>query len=114
MDYRANLKQLLMRGQMFKLKGQGIASIGSGISHMQIKDYRGTGTISHRAAVDRAINSMNNLNISGQGTFMDRKRDDNIIGRGARKKNYGISGHGKPKAKKTKGSGNFKSLKFNS
>ena len=38
MDYRANLKQLLMRGQMFKLKRQGIVSMGSGISHMQIKD----------------------------------------------------------------------------
>jgi hypothetical protein len=96
MDYRANLKQLLMRGQMFKLKGQGISGVG--IPQMQIKDYRGTGTISHRAAVDRAINSMNNLNISGQG---------------ARKKNYGISGQGKSKAKKSKGSENFKSLKFN-
>ena len=93
MDYRANLKQLLMRGQMFKLKEQGISGVG--IPQMQIKDYRGTGTISHRAAVDRAINSMNNLNISGQG---------------ARKKNYDAP---KPKARKTKGSGNFKSLKFN-
>ena len=41
---------------------------------------------------------MNNLNMKGQG---------------ARKKNYGMSGQGKPKAKKSKGSGNFKSLKFN-
>jgi hypothetical protein len=95
MDYRANLKQLLMRGKMFKLKGQGISGVG--IPQMQIKDYRGTGTISHRAAVDRAINSMNNLNISGQGAI---------------KKNYDAP-KPKPKARKTKGSGNFKSLKFN-
>ena len=95
MDYRANLKQLLMRGQMFKLKGQGISGVG--IPQMQIKDYRGTGTISHRAAVDRAINSMNNLNISGQGAI---------------KKNYDAP-KPKPKTRKTKGSGNFKSLKFN-
>lgn len=93
MDYRSNLKQLLMRGQMFKLKGQGISGVG--LPQMQIKDYRGTGTISHRAIVDRAENAMNNLNISGQG---------------ARKKDYSAP---KPKARKTKGSGNFKSLKFN-
>ena len=93
MNYRANLKQLLMRGQMFKSKGQGISGVG--LPQMQIKDYRGTGTISHRAIVDRAENAMNNLNISGQG---------------ARKKDYGAP---KPKARKSKGSGNFKSLKFN-
>jgi hypothetical protein len=93
MDYRASLKQLLMRGQMFKSKGQGISGVG--LPQMQIKDYRGTGTISHRAIVDRAENAMNNLNISGQG---------------ARKKDYSAP---KPKARNTKGSGNFKSLKFN-
>ena len=93
MDYRASLKQLLMRGQMFKSKGQGISGVG--LPQMQIKDYRGTGTISHRAVVDRAVNSMNNLNISGQE---------------ARKKDYNAP---TPKARKTKGSGNFKSLKFN-
>ena len=93
MDYRANLKQLLMKGQMFKLKGQGIASVGSGISHMQIKDYRGSGTISHRAAVGALEPLMQRLNITGQG---------------ARKKDYGMSGQGKPKAKKSKGSGHFK------
>ena len=93
MDYRASLKQLLMRGQMFKSKGQGISGVG--LPQMQIKDYRGTGTISHRTVVDRVVNSMNNLNISDQG---------------ARKKDYDVP---KPKARKTKGSGNFKSLKFN-
>ena len=95
MNYRANLKQLLMRGQMYKSKGQGISGVG--LPQMQIKDYRGTGTISHRAIVDRAENAMNNLNISGQGT---------------RKKDYGAP-KPKPKARKSKGSGNFKSLKFN-
>ena len=51
MDYRASLKQLLMTGQMFKSKGQGISGVG--LPQMQIKDYRGTGTISHREIVDR-------------------------------------------------------------
>ena len=97
MDYRANLKQLLMKGQMFKLKGQGIASVGSGISRMQIKDYRGSGTISHRAAVGALEPLMQRLNIKGQGAI---------------KKNYDAP-KPKPKARKTKGSGNFKSLKFN-
>ena len=93
MDYRTHLKYLMTRGQAVKLKGQGIVGMGAGIPKMQLKNYVGTGTISQRAVVDRAINSMNNLNISGQG---------------ARKKDYSA-----PKPKKSKGSGNFKSLKFN-
>jgi hypothetical protein len=39
--------------------------------------------------------------------------DLNITGGRVRKKDYGISGQGKSKAKKSKGSENFKSLKFN-
>ena len=68
MDYRATLKQLLMRGQMFKLKGQGISAVG--IPHMQMKDYGGTGTISPRAAdgaLEPLMQRMNDLNIKGQG-----------------------------------------------
>ena len=96
MDYRSNLKQLLMRGKVFKLKGQGIAGRGPFMDRMYdsgILPRGGTGTISHRAAVDRAIDSMNDLHITG---------------RAARKKDYTA-----PKPKKTKGSGKFKSLKFN-
>ena len=96
MDYRTHLKYLMTRGQAVKLKGQGIVGMGAGIPKMQLQNYRGTGTISHRAVVDRAMNAMNNLNISGSG---------------ARKKDYTPVAS---KPKKTKGSGNnFKSLKFN-
>ena len=102
MDYRTHLKYLMTRGQAVKIKGQGIVGNGRGEgipkTASEYRSYIGAGTISHRAVVDRAIDSMNNLNISGSG---------------ARKKDYGISGQGKPKAKKSKGSGNFKSLKFN-
>ena len=72
MDYRGSLKQLLMTGQMFAIKGQGIASMGSGISQIQLQNYRGTGTISHRASVgamDPIMQRMNDLNIKGQGAI---------------------------------------------
>ena len=94
MDYRAHIKQLMMNGQMYK--GQGISKVG--IPHMQINDYRGTGTISHRAVVglmDPLIQRMNDLNIKGHK---------------ARKKVYDVL---KPITRTEKGSENFKSLKFN-
>ena len=94
MDYRTHLRYLMTRGQVVKLKGQGIIGNGLGIPKMQLQHFSGTGTVSHRAVVDRAMNAMNNLNINGSG---------------ARKKDYAGTA-----PKKTKGSGNnFKSLKFN-
>ena len=97
MDYRTYLKTMMMRGKMFKSKGQGFVPMDDlEIPKMQLQNYSG-GTISQRAVVDRAINSMNNLSVSGKG---------------ARKKDYGIDAL-PTSAKKTKGSGNFKSLKFN-
>lgn len=91
MDYRTYLKTMMMRGKMYKTKGQGFESIGADIPKMELQNYSG-GTISHRAVVNRVVDSMNNLSVSGKG---------------ARKKDYGIE------ALYKKGSGNFKSLKFN-
>ena len=95
MDYRTYLKTMMMRGKVYKSKGQGFVSINDAdIPKMQLQNYRGTGTISHRAVVgslDLLMQRMNDLNIKRQG---------------ARKKIYDAP-------KKTKGSGNVKSLKFN-
>ena len=89
MDYRTHLKSMMMKGKMYKLKGQGFVGINDAkIPKMQIGPYTG-GTISHRVIVDRVEDSMKKMNVSGGST---RKKDYNI-----------------PKT----GSGNFKSLKFN-
>ena len=62
MDYRSNLKNLLMKGKMFRSKGQGIAGTGS-IPQMQLSPaFREGGTIAHRALVGSIIPAS-----SGQG-----------------------------------------------
>ena len=61
MDYRSNLKNFLMKGKMFRVKGQGIAGTGS-LPQMQLSPaFREGGTISHRALVGSIIPE------SGQG-----------------------------------------------
>ena len=73
MDYRTHLKCLMSRGQVVKSKRQGIVGMGnssSGFPQMQLQNYRGTGTISHRAVVgslDLLMQRMNDLNIKRQG-----------------------------------------------
>ena len=52
MGYRDNIKVLLMRGKAYKSKGQGIAG-GRKMHLPAIEAPRGTGTITHRAIVDR-------------------------------------------------------------
>ena len=65
MTYRDNIKVLLMRGKAYKSKGQGIA--GRKMYLPAISAPRGTGTITHRGIVDRAINEeMSKLNIGGK------------------------------------------------
>ena len=55
MDYRSNLKNLLMKGKMFSSKGQGIAGTGS-IPQMQLSPaFREGGTITHRSLVGSII-----------------------------------------------------------
>ena len=55
MDYRSNLKNLLMKGKMFRVKGQGIGGTGS-LPQMQLSPaFREGGTIAHRALVGSII-----------------------------------------------------------
>jgi hypothetical protein len=68
MGYRDNIKVLLMRGKAYKSKGQGIAG-GRKMHLPAIEAPRGTGTITHRAIVDRQNieDNMRKLNI-GKGS----------------------------------------------
>jgi hypothetical protein len=68
MGYRDNIKVLLMRGKAYKSKGQGIAA-GRKMHLPAIEAPRGTGTITHRAIVDRQNieDNMRKLNI-GKGS----------------------------------------------
>ena len=67
MGYRDNIKVLLMRGKAYKSKGQGIAG-GRKMHLPAIEAPRGTGTITHRAIVDRQNieDNMRKLNIGGK------------------------------------------------
>ena len=67
MGYRDNIKVLLMRGKSYKSKGQGIAG-GRKMHLPAIEAPRGTGTITHRAIVDRQNieDNMRKLNIGGK------------------------------------------------
>jgi hypothetical protein len=67
MGYRDNIKVLLMRGKAYKSKGQGIGGIGRKM-HLPAYDApRGTGTVTNRGIVDRAISEqMGKLNIGGK------------------------------------------------
>ena len=68
MGYRDNIKVLLMRGKAYKSKGQGIAG-GRKMHLPAIEAPRGTGTITNRGVVDRAISEqMGKLNIGGKGS----------------------------------------------
>ena len=68
MGYRDNIKVLLMRGKAYKSKGQGIGG-GRKMHLPAIEAPRGTGTITHRAIVDRQNieDNMRKLNI-GKGS----------------------------------------------
>jgi hypothetical protein len=67
MGYRDNIKVLLMRGKAYKSKGQGIGGLGRKM-HLPAYDApRGTGTVTNRGIVDRAISEqMGKLNIGGK------------------------------------------------
>jgi hypothetical protein len=68
MGYRDNIKVLLMRGKAYKSKGQGVGGLGRKMHLPAIEAPRGTGTITHRATVDRQNieDNMRNLNIGGK------------------------------------------------
>lgn len=66
MGYKDNIKVLLMRGKAYKSKGQGI-SIGRKMHLPAISAPTGTGTITNRGIIDRAISEqMDKLNIGGK------------------------------------------------
>jgi hypothetical protein len=67
MGYRDNIKVLLMRGKAYKSKGQGIGGLGRKMHLPAYEVPRGTGTITNRGVVDRAISEqMGKLNIGGK------------------------------------------------
>ena len=67
MGYRDNIKVLLMRGKAYKSKGQGVGGLGRKMHLPAIEAPRGTGTITNRGVVDRAISEqMGKLNIGGK------------------------------------------------
>ena len=66
MDYRSNLKNLLMKGKMFRVKGQGIAGTGA-LPQMRLSPaFREGGTIAHRALVGSIISEPSGQGISQQ------------------------------------------------
>ena len=67
MGYRDNIKVLLMRGKAYKSKGQDIGGLGRKMHLPAYEVPRGTGTITNRGIVDRAISEqMGKLNIGGK------------------------------------------------
>ncbi len=56
-----------MRGKAYKSKGQGVGGLGRKMHLPAIEAPRGTGTITNRGVVDRAISEqMGKLNIGGK------------------------------------------------
>ena len=87
MNYRAFVKQQLMSGKMHRSRGFGISTE----SHpkMQLSNYHGGGTISHRAVVGPLLPNFESLSIARKksGTGRNRKiYDDEKIGHGQTKK----------------------------
>ena len=83
MNYRAFVKQQLMSGKMHRSRGFGISTE----SHpkMQLSNYHGGGTISHRAVVGPLLPNFESLSIARKksGTGRNRKiYDDEKIGHG--------------------------------
>jgi hypothetical protein len=97
MDYRGNLKNLLMKGKMFKIKGQGIGG-GPSFGMSRGSGLRLGGTISHRPL---------NPDLSG-----DFERFRISSGKGIKKSSNKPKKASK-KASSKKKKANFKSLKFN-
>ena len=83
MNYRAFVKKQLMGGKLYKVRGFGI---GAGSSpQMQLSNYHGGGTISHRAVVGPLIPDFGSLSIARKKSGAGRIRkiyDDEKIGKG--------------------------------
>ena len=89
MNYRAFVKQQLMSGKMHRSRGFGISTE----SHpkMQLSNYHGGGTISHRAVVGPLLPNFGSLSVSSNqksGSGSNRKiyDDEPKAGKGLSKK----------------------------
>ena len=83
MNYRAFVKKQLMGGKLYKVRGFGI-SAGSR-PQMQLSNYHGGGTISHRAVVGPLIPNFESLSVGRKKSGAGRNRkiyDDEKIGQG--------------------------------
>ena len=87
MNYRAFVKKQLMGGKLYKVRGFGI---GAGSRpQMQLSNYHGGGTISHRAVVGPLLPNFESLSITRKKSGAGRNRkiyDDEKIGHGQTKK----------------------------
>ena len=83
MNYRAFVKKQLMGGKLYKVRGFGI---GAGSRpQIQLSNYHGGGTISHRAVVGPLIPDFGSLSIARKKSGTGRIRkiyDDEKIGKG--------------------------------
>ena len=90
MNYRASIKQQLMGGKLYKVRGFGI-SVGSQ-PQMQLNHYHSGGTISHRAVVGPLLPDFGSLSVSSNqksGSGRNRKIYDDepkTAGKGVGKK----------------------------
>ena len=87
MNYRAFVKKQLMGGKMNKVRGFGI-STGSR-PQMQLSNYHGGGTISHRAVVGAILPDFEKLRVSQSKKSGGRIRkiyDDEPVVKGGGKK----------------------------
>ena len=109
MSYISNIKNLLMKGRMFRSKGQGLAG-GPALPRMRLGFRHSTGgTISHKAIID-SISNFDKLSITTPRRKASRKGSKKASKKASKGKRIK-----KVSAKKTKkkSSKNFKSLKFN-
>ena len=127
MSYRSNIKNLLMKGRMFRSKGQGLAG-GPALPRLRL-GFRHTtgGTISHKAIIDSISHGKGISQQAVTGSILSsldrihstRKKGSKKASRKGSKKASKKASKGKGikkvSAKKTKkkSSKNFKSLKFN-
>ena len=91
MNYRASIKQQLMGGKLYKVRGFGI-SVGSQ-PQMQLNHYHSGGTISHRAVVGPLLPDFGSLSVhpsrkkSGSGRIRKIYDDEpKTAGKGLSKK----------------------------
>jgi len=88
MNYRASIKQQLMGGKLYKVRGFGISA--GARPQMQLNHYHSGGTISHRAVVGALLPDFGSLSIARKKSGAGRNRkiydDEPKAGKGLSKK----------------------------